>query len=93
LESLILRCDLRYGLFSGYEGVDGGFEEGVRVGRFRQRRVDLEEGCLYGLGLVRDEIDEVLVCYERVSARFYPLRRGMLTLQESLDVVQLAHIV
>jgi hypothetical protein len=53
----------------------------------------LEEGGLDGFGLVRYEINEVLVGYGLVLAGSTCLREAMLTLQEALDVVELAGIV
>lgn len=53
----------------------------------------MEEGSLYGFGLVRYKINKVLVCCEPGLAAPSQLRESMLTLQEGLDVVEFARIV
>jgi len=53
----------------------------------------LEEGSLYRLGLVGYKINEILVCCESGLVELSQLRKWRLTLQEALDVAELACIV
>lgn len=49
------------------EGIDGCFKERVGIRRFRQGRVELQEGGRGGLALVREKIDKPLVSCEMLA--------------------------
>ena len=92
LQALVIGRERGHDLFGGHERVDRGIEQRVRVGGVGQWRVELEEGGLDGLGLVRDEIDEVLVGWWGGLAMAGGKVVGR-TLEQGLDVVELAGIV
>lgn len=55
---VVFALQLGEGLVSSDETLYGSLQKWVWVRCFGQRRIDLEEGCLDGFRLVRDDIDE-----------------------------------